>query len=251
MRSLIVFATLALLASPPVLGADVPAHIAAAIAAPERSDKDRERDTRDRPAEVMEFAGIMQGMAIADVFGGGGYWTELLARAVGPDGKVTLVNNAPYLEFAREDIKTRFADDRLPGVTRRTIETCDLKLGTAQLDLILIVMSYHDLYFVDEAGGWPGINAGGFLDQLHAALKPDGALLIIDHAAAAGSGSSAAQDIHRIEEAFAQRDIEGHGFKLEKTWDGYRNPADDLSKLVFDAAVRGKTDRFTHLYRRR
>ena len=70
-------------------------------------------------------------------------------------------------------------------------------------------------------------------------------------AAAAGSGSSAAQDIHRIEEAFAQRDIEGHGFKLEKTWDGYRNSADDLSKLVFDPALRGKTDRFTHLYRRR
>lgn len=250
MRSLIVFAALALLASP-VLGADVPAHIAAAIAAPERSDKDRERDARDRPAEVMAFAGITQGMAIADVFGGGGYWTELLARAVGPDGSVTLVNNAPYLEFAREDIKTRFADDRLPGVTRRTIETCDMKLGKGQFDLILIVMSYHDLYYVDEAGGWPAIDAGGFLDQLHAALKPGGSLLIIDHAAAAGAGTSGAGEIHRIEEAFAQRDIESHGFNLEKTWDGYRNPADDLSKLVFDPAVRGKTDRFTHLYRRR
>jgi predicted methyltransferase len=251
MRSLIVLATLALLASTPALAADAPAHIAAAIAAPERSDKDRERDARDRPAEVMAFAGITQGMAIADVFGGGGYWTELLARAVGPDGGVTLVNNAPYLAFAREDLKTRFADDRLSGVTRRTIETCDMKLGKAQFDLILIVMSYHDLYYVDEASGWPGINAGGFLDQLHAALKPGGALLIIDHAAAAGAGNSVAGTIHRIEEAFAQRDIEGHGFKLDKTWDGYRNSADDLSKLVFDPAVVGKTDRFTHLYRRR
>jgi len=251
MHRLIVFTALALLASPPVLAADAPAHIAAAVAAPERSDKDRERDARDRPAEVMTFAGIKPGMAIADVFGGGGYWTELLARAVGAEGKVTLVNNAPYLEFSREDLKTRFADDRLPGVTRRTIETCDMKLGRASFDLILIVMSYHDLYYVDEAGGWPAIDAGGFLDQLHAALKPGGSLLIIDHAAAAGAGNSGAGEIHRIEEAFAKRDIESHGFKLEKTWDGYRNPADDLSKLVFDPAVRGKTDRFTHLYRRR
>jgi len=251
MRSLIVFAALALLASPPLLAADTPAHIAAAIAAPERNDKDRERDARDRPAEVMAFAGIKPGMVIADVFGGGGYWTELLARAVGPDGKVSLVNNAPYLDFSREDIKTRFVDDRLPNVTRRTIETCDMKLGEASFDLILIVMSYHDLYYVDEEGGWPAIDAGGFLDQLHAALKPGGGLLIIDHAAATGTGESVAGEIHRIEEAFAKRDIESHGFTLEKTWDGYRNSADDLSKLVFDPEVRGKTDRFTHLYRRR
>lgn len=251
MRRLIAFAAFALLASPPLLAAETPAYIAAAIAAPERSDKDRERDARDRPAEVMTFAGIQPGMVIADVFGGGGYWTELLARAVGPDGKVTLVNNAPYLEFAREDLKTRFANDRLPGVTRRTIETCDMKLGKASFDLILIVMSYHDLYYADEAGGWPAIDAGGFLDQLHSALKPGGSLLIIDHAAAAGTGNSLAGEIHRIEEAFAKRDIESHGFTLEKTWDGYRNSADDLSKLVFDPAVRGKTDRFTHLYRRR
>ena len=251
MRSLIVLAALALLASPPLLAVETPAHISAAIAAPERSDKDRARDARDRPAEVMTFAGITQGMAIADVFGGGGYWAELLARAVRPDGRVTLVNNAPYLEFAREDLKARFADGRLPAVTRRTIETCDLKLGKAQYDLILIVMSYHDLYYVDEASGWPAIDAGGFLDQLHAALKPGGSLLIIDHAAPAGAGKTVAGETHRIEEAFAKRDIESHGFKLEKTWNGYRNSADDRSKLVFDPEVRGKTDRFTHLYRRR
>jgi len=251
MRKLIVFAALAFVVSLPTLAADTPAHIAAAIAAPERSDKDRERDLRDRPAEVMVFAGIRPGMAIADVFGGGGYWSELLARAVGPDGRVSLINNAPYLEFSREDLKARFAEDRLANVTRRTIETCDMKLGRAAYDLILIVMSYHDLYFVDEDGGWPAIDAGRFLDQLHAALKPGGSLLIIDHAAAPGSGKSRAGDIHRIEEAFAKRDIESHGFRLVKTWDGYRNPTDDLSKLVFDPEVRGKTDRFTHLYRRR
>jgi predicted methyltransferase len=253
MKSLMSFAVAALLASPPMLAAEAPAHIAAAVAAAERSDKDRERDQRDRPADVMAFAGVKPGMVIADVFGGGGYWSELLARAAGPAGKVILVNNAPYVNFAREDLKTRFAEGRLANtnIERRTIETCDMKLGSARYDLILIVMSYHDIYYVDEEGGWPAIDADGFLKQLHTALKPDGRLLIIDHAAAAGAGNKVAGEIHRIEESFAKKDIESHGFTFEKSWDGYRNPSDDLSKLVFDPAVRGKTDRFTHLYRRR
>ena len=251
MRKLIVFTTLALLASPFVQAADAPAHIAAAVAAPERSDKDRERDQREKPAELMAFAGVRPGMKVADVFGGGGYWTELFYRATGPTGAATLVNNSPYWNFARDDLKMRFAGERLSAITRRTVETCDLKLGRGQFDLIVMFMAYHDIYWVDEAGGWPEIDTDRFLDQLHAALKPGGKLLIVDNAAAAGTGSSVASTLHRIEEAFAKKDIEGHGFSLEKFWDGYRNPGDDFSKLVFDPAVRGKTDRFTHLYRKR
>ncbi len=244
-------AALLILVSAPIQASDVPAGIGAAVAAAERSDKDRERDARDRPAELMAFAGIAPGMRIADVFGGGGYWTELMARAVGPGGQVRLVNNAPYLNFAGREIKPRFEGNRLPNTELRTVESCDLKLGQAAFDLIVIFMSYHDLYYVDEKDGWAGIDAGGFLRQLHAALKRGGGLLIVDHAAVAGSGHTAAQDLHRIDEAFAKQDIGSHGFTLEKTWDGYHNPADDLGKLVFDPAVRGTTDRFTHLYRKR
>jgi predicted methyltransferase len=251
MRLQIIAAALLVLVSASLQAADVPANISAAVAAAERSDKDRERDARDHPTELMTFAGIVPGMKIADVFGGGGYWTELMARAVGPEGHVRLVNNAPYFNFAGKDLKPRFEGNRLTNADQVTVETCNLKLGNATFDMIVIFMSYHDLYYVDEGDGWPAINAGGFLDQLHAALKPGGHLLIVDHAAAAGSGSSAAQDLHRIDEAFAKQDIAKHGFRLEKTWDGYRNPGDDLTKLVFDPAVRGKTDRFTHLYTKR
>ncbi len=235
----------------PLQAADVPAHIAAAIAAPERSDKDRERDARDRPAELMTLAGIRPGMKVADVLGGGGYWSELIYRAVGPEGGVALVNNAPYFNFAREDLKTRFADNRLSGITRRTVESCDLKLGREQYDLILVFMAYHDIHWVNEAGGWPAIDTGSFLDQLHAALKPGGRFVIVDNAAAAGTGNSAVNALHRIEESFAKKDIETHGFALESTWDGYRNAGDDHTRLVFDPAIRGKTDRFTHVYRLR
>ena len=232
----------------PLQAADVPAHIAAAVAAPERSAADRERDIRDKPAELMAFAGVLPGMKVADVFGGGGYWSELLSRSVGANGAVTLVNNAPYWSFAKDDLKTRFADGRLPGITRRTVETCDLKLGRGQYDLILMFMAYHDIYWVNENGGWPAIDTDSFVKQLYAALKTGGFLLIVDNAAAAGTGSSSVNQLHRIEESFAKRDFESHGLELEATWDGYRNPGDDYTKLVFDPAVRGKTDRFVHLY---
>ncbi len=251
MRRHLIAAALMILVSAPLQAADVAANITEAIAAAERSGQDRERDARDRPTELMAFAGIAPGMKIADVFGGGGYWTELLARAVGPSGQVRLVNNSPYFAFAGKDLKPRFDGNRLPNAEQITVETCDLKLGNKTFDMIVIFMSYHDLYYVDEKDGWPGIDASGFLDQLRAALKPGGRLLIVDHAAAAGSGNAPAQALHRIDEAFAKKDIASHGFELEKTWDGYRNPGDDLTKLVFDPAVRGKTDRFTHLYRKR
>lgn len=248
MRRHLIAAALMILVSVPLQAADVPANISAAVAAAERSDKDRERDLRDHPAELMTFAGIAPGMKIADVFGGGGYWTELMARAVGPEGHVQLVNNSPYFAFAGKDLKTRFDGNRLPNADQITVETCNLKLGNKTYDMIVIFMSYHDLYYVDEKDGWPAIDDSGFLDQLYAALRPGGVLLIVDHAAAAGTGNTAAQNLHRIDEEFAKKDISSHGFKLKDTWNGYRNPSDDKTMLVFDPAVRGKTDRFTHLY---
>ena len=240
-----------LLFTAPLQAADIPDYVSAAIAAPERSAADRERDAREKPAELLAFTGVAPGMKVADVFGGGGYWSELFGRAVGPAGHVTLVNNSPYWSFSKDDLKTRFADGRLKNVTPRVVETRALDLGSGQYDLIVIFMSYHDLYWVEEEGGWPAIDADGFLKQLHAGLKPGGRLLIVDHSAKAGSGKLPAQSLHRIDEAFAKQDLTSHGFEFEKSWDGYRNSEDDLTKMVFDPAIRGKTDRFTHLYRKR
>ena len=237
-----------LLIAAPLQAADIPANIAAAVAAPERSAKDRERDAHDKPAELLAFAGVMTGMKVADVFGGGGYWSEIFSHAVGPTGSVTLVNNEGYANFAKDDIKARFAGDRLKSVKQVVAPTNNLGLGKDQYDLIEIFMSYHDIYWVDEKEGWPKIDADNFLKQLHDALKPSGKLLIVDHAAKAGTGSADAQTMHRIDEEFAKKDFTSHGFKLEKTWDGLRNPADDHTKQVFDPAIRGKTDRFTQLY---
>ncbi len=239
-----------LMLAAPALAAEIPDNIAQAVAAPERSAKDRERDARDKPAELLAFAGVKPGMKVGDFFGGGGYWSEILARAVAPNGGVTLINNVGYFGYAKEGLDARFKDGRLDQVKRRVVETPTMNLGEGQYDLIMVYMSYHDLYWVDEENGWPKIDAGSVLTQLHDALKPGGHLLVVDHAAVAGSGSSAASTLHRIDEAFTKQDFAGHGFLLEKSWPGLRNSTDDHTKGVFDDSVRGKTDRFTHLYRK-
>jgi predicted methyltransferase len=222
---------------------------ATAVATVGRSDKDRERDRRDKPAEVLALAGFKPGMRIADIFGGGGYNSELLSYVVGPRGRVLLVNDPAYAAFAAEDLAVRFKDGRLPEIARLVVPNEDLNLGRETLDGALIVMSYHDLYFQDK-DKFPRIDAANFLGQIHAALKPGAVFLVVDHSAVAGSGSAPAQTLHRIDEKFAIQDIESRGFKLVKTWDGLRNSADARTALVFDPAIRGKTDRFVHLYQR-
>jgi len=222
---------------------------ARALATAGRSAADRERDARDRPAELYAFAGIAPGMRIADIFGGGGYHSELLGYVVGPTGHVLLVNDPAYAVYAAKDLAARFDGGRLPAIERRVAPNADLGLGRATLDGALMVMSYHDLYYAD-GDDFPRIDAQGFLEQIRAAVRPGGFFLVVDHAAAGGTGSAAAQKLHRIDEQYAIHDIEAHGFRLQRRWDGLRSAADDHSLPVFDPAIRGHTDRFVHLYRR-
>ena len=232
---------------PPPADVDI---VAAALAHPGRSAADRERDLRDHPEAVLKLAGFGRDMVIADIFGGGGYYSEILAQVVGPNGRVRLINNMPYHEYAKADSTPRLANGRLPNVSYEISPAQDMKLGNASLDGALIILSYHDLYVVDDAGGWPAIEAGPFIDQIVAALKPGAALLIVDHAALAGTGNAAAQTLHRIDEAFAVADFKAHGLELVGSIDTLRNPADARTLGVMDPAIRGKTDRFVHLYRK-
>ena len=125
-----------------------------------------------------------------------------------------------------------------------------MNLGEGTLDGALIVMSYHDLYVADPADNWPAIDAGQFIDQIVTSLEPGGVLLIVDHQARAGTGKGDAQKLHRIEESFAVADFKAHGLDFVGAIAVLRSDADDHSLNIFDKAIRGKTDRFVHLYRK-
>lgn len=244
--------TLALVLLPGCAGVSVspsPA-IAQVLANPARSAADRERDARDKPAEVLALARFKRGDTVADLLAGGGYYSEILSGIVGPSGKVLLVNNTGYEAFGKKALVERLANGRLPNVQHVVGPSEALGLPDAALDGAVIVMSYHDLYWVDEKEGWPKVDAGRFLDQVVRALKPGGVLLVVDHSAKAGTGSADAQTLHRIDEQFAIADFRQHGLQWEAAIPVLRNADDDRTKNVLDPAIRGKTDRFVHLYRK-
>lgn len=224
--------------------------ISAALANSARTQEDRERDEREKPQQVLEFAGFKKGMVIADVFGGGGYYSEILSEVVGKKGSILLINNAPYDAYAKKDLSVRLANNRLANVQYSIVPTDQLGLAANSLDGALIVMSYHDLFYADEKDGWPAIDAKQFIEQIVDALKPGANFLIVDHAAKDGSGISAAQKLHRIDEQFAIADLKSHGLLWVGSIEALRNPNDDRSTLVFDPAIKGRTDRFVHVYQK-
>jgi predicted methyltransferase len=243
-------ATLALAPGCASIGTPAKDALTSALANAARSDTDRERDLRDHPSEVLGLAGFKPGMKIADIFGGGGYYSEIIASIVGPRGHVRLINNPPYDGYAKKGLEKRFAGGRLSNVSYEVLPPEDMKLGRGTLDGALIVMSYHDLYVADPADNWPAIDAGQFIDQIVAGLKHGGVLLIVDHEAQPGTGKDDAQKLHRIEASYAIADFKAHGLQFVGSLPVLANSEDDHSLNVFDKAIRGKTDRFVHLYRK-
>jgi predicted methyltransferase len=246
-RSLLLVTGLVLSAIQPAF-ASSEKDIARALANPARSAADRDRDVRDKPQAVLELAGFKSGMVIADLFGGSGYYAEILSHVVGKRGKVLLINNPPYDSFVKKDLPPRFAGGRLPNVEYRVAPNEQLGLAENSLDGALIVMSYHDLFYADPDNGWPAIDSRQFMSQITAGLKPGGRLLIVDHSAKAGAGVSDAQKLHRIEEQYALAELKSYGLDWVGSIPTLRNPDDDRSLGVFDPAIKGRTDRFVHVY---
>ncbi len=216
-----------------------------AIASPDRPAADRDRDVNSHPAEVLHFVGVPVSGVALDLFAGGGYYSEILTRAMGPEGTVYMHNNAAYLGFAGDAVAQRLADDRLPDVVRYDRELDAIDLPDDSVDLVLMVMTYHDLYY--KTDGWD-LDPDTFFVMLHRVLKPGGTLAVVDHVALPGTGSSSAQDLHRIDPAYARMDIEDHGFEFVGSSDVLENPADPLNISVFDPAIRGKTSKFVYKF---
>jgi predicted methyltransferase len=212
----------------------------ALLASENRAESDRARDAGRRPAEVVEFLGIGKGMHVIDLIAAGGYYTEVLSLAVGPDGHV-VAHNPPGLLQTRDGanekaISARLADNRLPNVTRLNKDIADLLPEDGPFDAAITALNFHDIY--NRQG--PEATAGA-LRIVAGLLKPGAVLGIIDHVGEAGADNTA---LHRIEIAKVLETIEAAGLIVESDSDLLRNEADDHSLFVFDESIRGKTDRF-------
>ena len=252
MRSLLPTIALSLLAfGPAAVAGEINLAIAESLAAAERPAADLRNDPLRRPDLVLAFFGIAPGMSVLDLFSGGGYYTEIVSRVTGPDGRVVAHNNQAYLKFAADSLAGRFEDDRLANVERVEAEANELELPPAGFDAVLAMLTWHDLYYVDEENGWPAIDAAALIENLCTWLQPGGVLGITDHVAVAGSDPmQTAQALHRIDPQRIRDDLTQSCFSFEGEIDVLRNPGDDHDQPMYVEGIRGKTDRVVYRFRR-
>jgi predicted methyltransferase len=215
--------------------------ITSAVSSPDRPAADKQLDAGRHSDQILAFFGIAPGMHVADLWAGGGYTTELLARTVGPSGKVYSQNGSfpPAFKKNEDAWKARLKEPGMSSVVelQKPFDHPDdiLPVPPESLDAVIINMNYHDM--VGRGYDRAKINAAVFK-----ALKPGGVYGVIDNSAAPGSGARDANTLHRIDEAFETNEIKRAGFKLVAVSAVLRNPKDDRTWFVMKH--RGEQDRF-------
>lgn len=213
------------------------------VAAADRTDDDRKRDLRRKPAELLVFSGVRPGTKVADLGASSGYTTELLARAVGSEGTV-YAHNTPYVlkKYVSESWPARLARPAMAGVVRVDRElVTPLPEEATGLDLVTMIYVYHDTLF-------SGVDRAAMNQAIFSSLKPGGALLVVDHVAKPGAGAEVAETIHRMDPQLLRKELETAGFAFAAEADFLRNPGDPLEKPFFE--MEGPTDSFVHRYTR-
>jgi predicted methyltransferase len=249
-------------ASPPLSAAQ----IAEILSSPDRTAADRTNDLRRKPEQMLGFIGIRPGIVALDLSAAGGYTTELLARSIGPAGKVygqsrprdpnrapasssvSEGNNRPNLApgaasaappaaprpspvaLAERDARLREAGipaAPIIAVSRPFEDPVPSDLASGQIDLVTLMFNYHDL-------GHLGVDRAAMNRAVLRALKPGGLYVIADHAGRPGTGISESGTLHRIEEAFLRREVEAAGFRLAAEGTFLRNPNDPRDKNTPD-----------------
>ena len=224
----------------------IPAYVSAALGDKSRPEADLKLDEARKPGDLMAFAGVKPGMKVGDFMPGGGYFTRLFASAVGPKGVV-------YAYVPSEQVKANpKAEERGMGLAKdygnvRYITSPVAAFAPPEkLDMVWTSLNYHDLHdpFMGPADV-AAVNAAVFK-----ALKPGGVYIVIDHAAAAGSGLRDTDTLHRIDPATVKAEVTKAGFKLESVSPLLANPEDDHTKKVFDTSIRRHTDQFVYKFRK-
>lgn len=218
--------------------APVPAHIAAAVSDPARPATDAARDALRLPAEMLVFAGVRPGETIGEILPGGGYFTRIFSKAVGPTGRVFALINPRHPDRPTPAVEAIAADPAYGNV--RVVEGPLVAFTTPEpVDLVWTSDNYHDIPDADRAA----LNTAAF-----AALKSGGLYIVLDHAAVPGSGPT--NTLHRMDETVARAQIEAAGFIFVAASDALNRPDDDRTLPVFDANTRGRTDQFILKYRK-
>ena len=231
----------------PSAGSEAAPHAApldytAIVQAADRDDADRALDTGRKPGELLSFLELRPGMRVAELGAGGGYTSELLARAVGETGAVYL-QNSPFIlaRFAEVPLTARLEKPVMDRVVRLDREFDDpFPEDVRDLDVVVNVLFYHDTV-------WHKVDRERMNRAVLAALKPGGRYVIVDHASAPGKGVTETETLHRIEESAVRSEVEQAGFQFVADADFLRNPQDTRDWNASPRSAgdrRGTSDRF-------
>ncbi len=244
---IIAWSVLALASVDDIHSQTLPDYVAKAIADPARR-ADRIDDARRHVGELMVFSRVKPGDKVLELIPGNGYFTRVFSALVGPRGHVyALWPN----EYARVDAaglaasRALAADPHYANVSVLTQPAASLSVPEP-VDVVFTAQNYHD--YPDAFMGKVDLLA--FDRQVYAALKPGGVFVVIDHAAAAGTGLRDTDTLHRIDPAVVRQQVEAAGFVFDGASDVLRNSADPHDIPVFDHSIRGHTDQFAFRFRK-
>jgi predicted methyltransferase len=214
--------------------------LAAAVADKARPDADRARDADRKPAEVLALTGIHGGARVAEMLPGGGYFTRIFSKVVGPQGVVYAWVPAPAGgRDAGAAIRALSAD---PNYSNIKVANMDPAAPLPEkVDLVWTSLNYHDMR------GRPNADLAPTNKMVFDALKPGGLYVVIDHAA--NKGDAGAAGLHRVDAELVKQDVTSVGFKLLQESDLLRHAADDRTKRAHEIE-RGKTDQFVLLFQK-
>ncbi|MBX5204704.1 class I SAM-dependent methyltransferase [Rhizobium sp. NZLR1] len=204
---------------------------------------------QSKPSELIRFARIDAGATVIDIYPGGGDWTRLFSDIVGPEGRVISFVPAEVAHFKNDPVGLIQTLAQEPG--RENVEAVSADLVampeiTQPADVLWLHLFYHDLYTALMQAR--GATAADFNRAVYERLKPGGFYVIIDHAAAAGGGTSDAQSLHRIDPAYVREEVEAAGFVLDAESTLLANTNDPHAIKVFDPLIKGETDRFAYRF---
>jgi predicted methyltransferase len=211
-----------------------------------RPAEDVARDAARKPAAMVAFAKIAPGQTVVDMLPGGGYFTRVFSQAVGPKGKVVALVSDQYAKAnpkAGTDIQALAAEPAYKNVEAAIRSLGDVG-APGTVDRVWTAQNYHDL----RSAKLPPNTGEGVNRAVFAALKPGGYYIVVDHSAAKGAGLSVVDKLHRIDAATLKAEVTSVGFKFDGESKVLANPADDRTKMVFDPAIRGKTDQFVYRF---
>lgn len=213
---------------------------------PRRAAANRAQDEGRQPAEILAFAGVKRGHVVADFMAGGGYYTELLAIAVGPKGFVLSMNPPGFHDLKKWEPLLKAHSNVAPLV--RPVH--EMRLAPRSVDMIFTHLVFHDLWWESDRFNFKRVDTDAMLANWYSALRPGGMVIIIDHAGPAGDIRATVDKLHRMNPADARAQMERAGFVFDGESSALRNASDDFNLDVFNAKVRGKTDRFVMRFRK-